>query len=83
MLDGKKKSGLLKKTIENIFNQKRVLEEGLFRFLDLNGSLAYQLSFKNGTINCWGSIVTGDQRSKRKRFARVIKSKRQRNVIWS
>ncbi|MES2652961.1 MAG: hypothetical protein V4663_14560 [Bacteroidota bacterium] len=65
--DGTKRLKLLEKTIENILNQAHVEETGMFKFINLNGSLAYQLEFKHGSMSSWGSIVSGDYLPKKRR----------------
>ena len=73
---GKKRLQLLEKTIENIMNQKPVQEAGMFKFIDLNGRLAFQMEFKNGAMTSWGTIVSGDQRPKlnRNRFSLKVEA---------
>ena len=67
--DGEKSSGLSEKTIENIVNERRVEDNGMFKFLALNGMLCFQMEFKNGKMSAWGSLAPGNQLPKRRKRA--------------
>lgn len=59
--DGKKRQVLPDRTIQNILNNETVNEEGMFKFIDLNSRLAYQLEYKKGKLFSWGTPMRKDQ----------------------
>lgn len=56
--DGKKRDALSPHTIQNIFNNKPVSDNGMFKFLSVSGTWIYQLEYKNGKLYSNGIIKT-------------------------
>lgn len=65
-LDGKKQSKLTNGTLENIFNNKPVADEGMFKFINPDGKLSYQLEYKKGKISAWGELTNRSEAQTKK-----------------
>ena len=57
-LGGKKQSKLSVGTLQNILNNKRVEDEGMFKLINLNGKLSHQFEYKQGKISSSGTLIS-------------------------
>lgn len=55
-------------TLYNIINNKPIIDNGLFKFLDLSGNLLYQLEFKNNKLFSYAYPTTKNEHN----FARSV-----------
>lgn len=58
--DGKKRDAFSSNTFQNIFNNKPVNDNGMFKFLSISGTWIYQLEYKNGKLYSNGIIKTNE-----------------------
>lgn len=64
--DGKKRLTLKEGTLKNILDSRAVVDEGMFKFIDLKGRLAQQIEYKNGKRISWGTVTTKEFLPKKK-----------------
>jgi hypothetical protein len=58
--DGVDRSQVSEKTIQNIINGEHVVDNGMYKFIDLKGNLQYQVRYKNGKLYSFGKPVRED-----------------------
>lgn len=60
------KLSLSEKTVQNILNNEKIADNGLYKFVNLKGRLQYQLLYKEGRLQSFASPVREDLLNKKK-----------------
>lgn len=64
----KRQSKLSVGTLQNLLNNKPIEDDGVYKFVSLNGKLSYQFEYKEDKISSVGTTVTKTQLLKLKKY---------------